>query len=152
MRIGIHLPQFGKAITPGGVERALRNDGYHATGLALVVCSDAEVVDHDRGALSSELQRVRAAQPSARAGDDGNPTFQVRHVSTSVASSRCSSSARCSGAATPRIRRARSVSSRPRRSATPCSVTMASMSQHFEVHVELLAEALDAMTEWIAAA
>ena len=24
MRIGIHLPQFGKAITPGGVEHAAR--------------------------------------------------------------------------------------------------------------------------------
>ena len=58
LRIGIHLPQFGKAINPGGVERTLRNDGYHATGLAGAVYSDAEVVDHDRGALSGELPRV----------------------------------------------------------------------------------------------
>ena len=63
MRIGIHLPQFGKAITPGGVERALRNDGYHATGLALAVYSDAEVVDHDRWRLV-ERAPTRARVPA----------------------------------------------------------------------------------------
>ena len=60
-----HIPIWIGGSADAAIERALRNDGYHATGLALGVYSDAEVVDHDRGALSVELQRVRRSQPSS---------------------------------------------------------------------------------------
>jgi hypothetical protein len=51
---------------------------------ALALERDADVVDHDRGALPGELEGVRATEAASRAGDDDDPSFaDTCHASSS---------------------------------------------------------------------